>query len=335
LEAEFRHDYLPLARYVDEATAILTTTYGHASSHSEQDVAPHHDSAATTQPSPSSWAKTQPTHHAPPALELLRKRHSTAAIAASTLLLASDDPLVHSAPELTSARAHRAQARIMLASQSDLEAMMHAGKGAAAAVPLDDRPHGWEGGFFARAFWALGAPARGRPRMMPRPTLRGRAVESEAHARLSAAPAPAPRPATVPLEQQQRHMAAAPAPPGSAPSSAPAAEDGHHHHEQHHHHVAGHHPAHGGLHPLAAQRAHRLADARGSPSAQALRLRAVLGRAYLLDLAVLARADAVVCGAGSAACRALGVMLGWDKVAGGAWRNVDGGVDGWHGLLVR
>jgi hypothetical protein len=41
-----------------------------------------------------------------------------------------------------------------------------------------------------------------------------------------------------------------------------------------------------------------------------------------------------VCGAGSAACRALGVMMGWDKVAGGAWRNVDGGVDGWRGLVV-
>jgi hypothetical protein len=193
----------------------------------------------------------------------------------------------------------------MLASQSELEAM---NAQSAASLPLDDRPHGWEGGFFARAFWALGAPARGRPRMMPRPTLRGRAVESEAHARLNA-----PRAAPV------AYQPSAP----SAPPSAPTVD-------AHHAHLA---PP--GLQPLAAQRAHRIADVRGKPSPQALRLRAVLGRAYLLDLAVLGRADAVVCGAGSAACQALGVMMGWDKVTGGAWRNVDGGVDGWRGLVVR
>lgn len=56
---------------------------------------------------------------------------------------------------------------------------------------------------------------------------------------------------------------------------------------------------------------------------QAMALRQLVGRGYLLDLAVLGNADAVVCASSSAACRVLGVMMGWDKVAGGSWRNVD------------
>jgi hypothetical protein len=69
------------------------------------------------------------------------------------------------------------------------------------------------------------------------------------------------------------------------------------------------------------------------PSRDALALRAVIARAYLLDLAVLAQADAVVCAVSSAACRVLGVMIGWDAVSQGNWRNVDGSF-GWQGLAV-
>lgn len=56
---------------------------------------------------------------------------------------------------------------------------------------------------------------------------------------------------------------------------------------------------------------------------QAMSLRSLVGRGYLLDLAVLSKADAVVCASSSAACRVLAVMMGWDKVVKGEWNNVD------------
>jgi hypothetical protein len=96
-----------------------------------------------------------------------------------------------------------------------------------------------------------------------------------------------------------------------------------------------------------------------------LQLRGLIGRAYILDLAVLGVAVAprqdesglarewnsakgvdvhglkggVVCGVSSATCRLLGVMMGWDAVMGGKggkgkrWVNVDG-PSGWKGIVV-
>ncbi|KAF2201853.1 hypothetical protein GQ43DRAFT_19354 [Delitschia confertaspora ATCC 74209] len=65
----------------------------------------------------------------------------------------------------------------------------------------------------------------------------------------------------------------------------------------------------------------------------ALRLRELVGRAYLLDLAVLGRADVVVCTVSSAGCRILAVMLGWERaVIDGEWRNVDGEFE-WRGIV--
>lgn len=62
----------------------------------------------------------------------------------------------------------------------------------------------------------------------------------------------------------------------------------------------------------------------GAEGGEARRLRGLVGRAYLLDLAVLGRASGgVVCGAG-AACRVLAVMVGE-----GGWRDVDAGGGGW------
>lgn len=58
---------------------------------------------------------------------------------------------------------------------------------------------------------------------------------------------------------------------------------------------------------------------------QAMALRELVGRGYLLDLEVLSKADAVVCASSSAACRLLAVMMGWDKVVSGMWKNVDAG----------
>ncbi|KAK4500468.1 hypothetical protein PRZ48_008657 [Zasmidium cellare] len=59
--------------------------------------------------------------------------------------------------------------------------------------------------------------------------------------------------------------------------------------------------------------------------AQALKLRELVGRAYLLDLAVLGESDGVVCAVSSATCRVLGVMLGADALKEGRWMNVDDG----------
>ena len=65
---------------------------------------------------------------------------------------------------------------------------------------------------------------------------------------------------------------------------------------------------------------------------ETVRLRAYLGRAYVLDLAVLAKgSDAVVCGVASMGCRLLGVMMGWEAIEQGRWVNVDGGHT-WMGL---
>lgn len=70
-------------------------------------------------------------------------------------------------------------------------------------------------------------------------------------------------------------------------------------------------------------------------SDQVMRMRELVGRAYLLDLAVLGRSDGVVCGISSATCRLLGVMLGWDAVKDGKWVNVDDGrAWSWDGRRV-
>ncbi|KAK0928011.1 hypothetical protein LTR91_006642 [Friedmanniomyces endolithicus] len=63
----------------------------------------------------------------------------------------------------------------------------------------------------------------------------------------------------------------------------------------------------------------------GARSEQAMRMRELVGRAYLLDLAVLGESDGVVCAVSSAACRVLGVMMGWEAVRDGRWMNVDDG----------
>lgn len=69
------------------------------------------------------------------------------------------------------------------------------------------------------------------------------------------------------------------------------------------------------------------------PSAQTLGLRSLIGRAYVMDLAVLAGAsDSVVCAVSAMGCRLLAVMMAWeDGVDGGGWVNVDGGY-GWTGI---
>ncbi|KAK8237392.1 hypothetical protein IWZ00DRAFT_518557 [Phyllosticta capitalensis] len=65
---------------------------------------------------------------------------------------------------------------------------------------------------------------------------------------------------------------------------------------------------------------------------QGMRMRELVGRAYLLDIAVLAHSDALLCTLSSTACRLLAVMMGWEKaMAQGSWVNLDAGL-GWRPL---
>ncbi|KAH8910854.1 hypothetical protein BR93DRAFT_989382 [Coniochaeta sp. PMI_546] len=61
-------------------------------------------------------------------------------------------------------------------------------------------------------------------------------------------------------------------------------------------------------------------------SAEAMRLRSLVGRAYVMDLAVLAEvSDVVVCTVSATGCRLLAVMMGWESaMEAGNWVNVDG-----------
>jgi hypothetical protein len=71
------------------------------------------------------------------------------------------------------------------------------------------------------------------------------------------------------------------------------------------------------------------------PSAETLRLRSLVGRAYLMDLAVLAGAsDAVVCTVSAVGGRLLAVMMGWEKAfERDGWVNIDGEY-GWTGVAL-
>ncbi|KAF1953812.1 hypothetical protein CC80DRAFT_418769 [Byssothecium circinans] len=65
----------------------------------------------------------------------------------------------------------------------------------------------------------------------------------------------------------------------------------------------------------------------------AMRLRELVGRAYLLDLAVLSKADTVVCTVSAIACRLLAVMMGWESaILENNWVNIDGEFD-WRGVV--
>ncbi|PNS18971.1 hypothetical protein CAC42_6066 [Sphaceloma murrayae] len=68
--------------------------------------------------------------------------------------------------------------------------------------------------------------------------------------------------------------------------------------------------------------------AKGVEEENALAMRELVGRGYLLDVEVLGRSDRLVCAVSSATCRLLGVVMGWDKVKAGRWVNVDDG-RGW------
>lgn len=61
------------------------------------------------------------------------------------------------------------------------------------------------------------------------------------------------------------------------------------------------------------------------PSEESLKIREWIGRAYLLDMAVLGQSDRVICDISSASCRLLAVMMGWNKaITHQSWHNIDG-----------
>jgi hypothetical protein len=64
----------------------------------------------------------------------------------------------------------------------------------------------------------------------------------------------------------------------------------------------------------------------GAVGAETMRLRSLVGRAYMMDLAVLADvSDVVVCTVSAMGCRLLAVMMGWESaIEAGNWVNVDG-----------
>ena len=65
----------------------------------------------------------------------------------------------------------------------------------------------------------------------------------------------------------------------------------------------------------------------------ALQLRGLVGRSYLLDLAVVGRSDRIVCTTSSIGCRLLAVMMGWeDSFVNKFWINVDGEFE-WKGIV--
>lgn len=99
-----------------------------------------------------------------------------------------------------------------------------------------------------------------------------------------------------------------------------------------------------GVSSLASSAASAAASAPGGstaapPSAETVRLRSLVGRAYLLDLAALVEmtgtgeeGGGVVCAVSAMGCRLLAVMMGEERAFGrGQWRNVDGGF-GWNGF---
>ncbi|CAG8983922.1 hypothetical protein HYALB_00006889 [Hymenoscyphus albidus] len=74
-------------------------------------------------------------------------------------------------------------------------------------------------------------------------------------------------------------------------------------------------------------------DIKLPPTSEALRLRELVGRAYLLDLAVLGQStDAIVCTVSSMGCRLLAVMMGWEKsIERKGFVNIDGDFQ-WRGI---
>ncbi|KAI9745449.1 MAG: hypothetical protein M1818_000983 [Claussenomyces sp. TS43310] len=71
-----------------------------------------------------------------------------------------------------------------------------------------------------------------------------------------------------------------------------------------------------------------------APGAEATRLRELVGRAYLMDLAVLGGAsDKIICTISSMTCKLLAVIMGWERaMEKQSWINIDGDYE-WTGIM--
>ncbi|KIW80544.1 hypothetical protein Z517_07160 [Fonsecaea pedrosoi CBS 271.37] len=144
---------------------------------------------------------------------------------------------------------------------------------------------GWEGGFFKDVFWGLGLPE----------------------------------------DVKERKKWGSPMPMKAKHRFGEKDDDGRE--KRVHHHDAKHSsgPRRDGADDVVNAGTLGERDYRTHPTTEALQLRELLGRAYLLDLAVLAQSDKVVCGVSANACRILAVMLGWERsFERKDWHNVDG-----------
>ena len=161
----------------------------------------------------------------------------------SKVVLASDDPEVYASVDMS--HALRAQELILMASKAAIDKA----QGGKKANKFVEDNLGWEGGFYADVFWALGDESK----------------DTSARA----------------LRKRQDMIEL---------------------------------------------------EVRDAPSETAMQLRSLVGRAYVMDLAVLGRTDRVVCGVSSVACRLLAVMMGWkEAIVRGHWKNIDGDFD-WSGI---
>jgi hypothetical protein len=257
-ERIFKADYLPLTRYMDEAQGLI-----------EQ----HEEPKPTNLFSRLLAYSNFPYFLSSSKQKADFERQPTTNRSASQFLVASDDPLVFSAPELSSTI--RSQERFNLATKADLQKMLSDSK---TLSPLDNL-HGWDGGFFRSVFLALGRPDYRTAVPPSRASLPGGSVESEEHRRIAAAGVSAASTSRLGSEK--------------IPQTSPVETQ--------------------------------------SASRKVMEMRTLIGRGYLLDLAVLGQCDAIICGVNSAACRILGVMAGWNKITEGMWKNIDGH-GGWIGV---
>lgn len=146
----YKEDYIPLTTYMDDVRQILIDRY--ENDHDDDDKA---RSSSTTDEEIGSVLQLaeNPVETDPASSMRLVPRHGAPGFMASQLFLASDDPDIYAAPEVS--RAQRAQDRIILASKSLLEAQSGGPVGGNGWI---DEVHGWEGGFYASQFWGLGMP---------------------------------------------------------------------------------------------------------------------------------------------------------------------------------
>ncbi len=68
------------------------------------------------------------------------------------------------------------------------------------------------------------------------------------------------------------------------------------------------------------------------PTDLGMQLRQQVARSYLIDLAVVGKADRVICTVSSIGCRLLAVIMGWEEaIVQKHWHNIDGDFD-WVGI---